>query len=65
MMPEETYERIIHRLMEVIHDDTPILDRLTALIEILRENGITGQPLKTLQMARHLVEEVEKRKRGA
>jgi len=63
MMPEETYEEIVQNLIPLVNDNTPILDVFHGIIEILRNNGISGQPLKTLQMAFHLVEEAERRKR--
>jgi DNA-directed RNA polymerase subunit RPC12/RpoP len=62
MMPLEKYERIVNALMPKVSDDTPIYDILTAVIEILAENGISGQPLKTLGMAANLVREAELRK---
>ena len=64
VMEEDKYERIINNLIPKIHDNTPILDVLNALIEVLRENGIKGRPLKTLDMACHVLAEAEKRKRG-
>ena len=63
MMPEETYENIVENLANIVNDNTPILDLFSGIIEILRTNGISGQPIKTLQMAYHLVQEAERRKR--
>ena len=64
MMPKEKYEKIINALIPIVRDDTPIKDVFNAMIEILAENGITGQPIKTLGMAYHLVKEAEERKRN-
>jgi len=63
MMPEEKYESIVESLTNLVNDNTPILDVFNGIIEILRHNGISGQPLKTLEMAFHLVTEAERRKR--
>lgn len=63
MVEEEMYESIVSSLVAKVDDSTPFVDMLLALSEILSTQGITGQPLKTLAMARHLVEEAERRKR--
>jgi len=63
MIPEETYNNIIEELSNIVNDNTPFLDLFNAFVFILENNGITGRPLKTLQMAQRLVEEAERRKR--
>ena len=63
MMPEEAYERIVENLANVVNDGMPVLNTFSAIVEILRANGISGQPLKTLQMVHHLVKEAEERKK--
>lgn len=65
VLPKEKYESIIEGLKTVIEDDTPFLDILDGVIEVLRANGIRGQPLRTLAMASFLVKEAERRKKIA
>jgi hypothetical protein len=63
MMPEETYEKIVKDLADALDDKMSIPDKFNTIVQVLRANGITGRPLKTLQMVSHLVSEAIKHRR--
>jgi len=65
VIPEERYEAIISDLMDIVEDDTPVLDTFFGIITVLQNNGIRGRPLRTLKVASNLVAEAERRKRTA
>lgn len=56
---------MISELMEVCNDNTPALDLFNGLKQVWANNGLTGRPLKTLEIAVKLVEEAERRKKTA
>ncbi|MEM0096550.1 MAG: hypothetical protein QW660_07960 [Candidatus Bathyarchaeia archaeon] len=63
--PIEKYEAIINGLMNVVHDNTPVLDIVRGVVGVLFANGVSGRPKKTLEIAVKLVEEAERRKKTA
>ena len=65
VLPYETYMRIINELEKRgISPHTPFLDVVIAYGELVDKRGIDGRILRNLEMARLLVEHVERRKRG-
>lgn len=61
---EERYESIIKGLMDIVQGDAPLFDFFNAVVSVLKVNGITGRPLKTLQVAARLVQEAEQRQKA-
>jgi len=60
IVKDKKYRQILDNIKTQINESTPLFDRFIIAAEILRSEGITLRPLKTLQMLQRLLEDAQR-----
>lgn len=60
ILPEEQHQELLRRLKNEISENTPFLDKISALKVVLSEFGIIGRPLQTLNLVEGLLKQAQR-----